>query len=351
MDVLDVILRRYGLPPRLDPRPDDASGFLVPFHIEGREICRSVKKTHECRFTFVEGVQMQAVAIQDEMDVIAIHAGMFWLLCRLAATAAQSGVFPAFEGPVKARWMPTAERLVQMPRTLLDEGVPFDWKSETASWITHPERQMLFLVILSILFRFVTYHEAGHLWYDHGRRRSGGEHASIFIDRTEPSEVSSPGAIASQAREIIADSFALERTIKVLERELRLKAELEMTKILRAKLLADEKAITGFVLTMVFLYFRVSDRSNWHAVSMDTLSHPPAPFRAKAVAAALLEHRHLSISKEAAESAVRSAAAGSEAILSVMLGIYPNLRWLDDVSTSEFDKHFNKIYDEIPQWC
>ncbi|MCH4550638.1 hypothetical protein MK632_33580 [Rhizobium changzhiense] len=294
---------------------------------------------------------MQAVAIQDEMDIIAMHAGMFWLLCRLAANAAESGVFPSFEGPLEARWNPAVERSVETPRTLLGEGVPFDWKSETTSWIAYPERQILFLAILSVLFRFVTYHEAGHLWYDHGRRRGGRDRASIFVDKTEPREAGSVGAIASQAREIIADSFALERTIKVIDRELTLKAEFEMTKILRAKLLPDQKAIAGFVLTMVFIYFRVSDRSNWHSASLHALSHPPAPFRAKAIAAALFEHRHLSISEDAAGSAIRSATAGSEAILSVMLGIYPNLHWLENVSTTEFDDHFKKIYDEIPQWC
>jgi hypothetical protein len=161
MTTLEDILSKCGVPRPLKPRPDDASGFIVPFHIEGMQICAAIKKTYECRFTFVEGLEMQAVAIQDEMDVVAMYAGMFWLLCRLASTAAGSGVFPVLKGSIESQWRPDIDKSMKAPRTLLEEGKPFDWLVESASWNADSERQMLFLTILSVLFRFVTYHEAG----------------------------------------------------------------------------------------------------------------------------------------------------------------------------------------------
>lgn len=343
------ILARCGLSRPLEVRPDDPAGFLFPFHEEGVAICAGITRSRECRFTFVESTKMQAIALQDEIDVVAIYAGMFWLLCRLASKAAASGVFPAMVGGNEPHWKPDIDRSLQLPRDLLEEGKPFDWQAESLTWIEYPERQMLFIMILNVLFRFVAYHELGHIWNDHSLRRMG-KAANFCVDAVGGDRPDTKGSIASQAREIIADSFAFKRTIEVLHRELDLKAELEMTKIVRKKLLPDRDAIAEFVLTIIFLYFRVSDLSGWHSHARDTLTHPPAPFRAKALAAALLEHRHLDISEASAGLAVQKAVLGSNALISVMLGVYPNLKWLDSVSGPDDDLHFRKIYDEIPRW-
>lgn len=292
---------------------------------------------------------MQAVALQDEIDIVGVYAGMFWMLCRLASSAAASGVFPAMAGGKEPEWKPDVNRSIHLPRDLLDEGKAFDWKAESATWIEYPERQMLFLMILNVLFRFVVNHEIGHIWNDHGLRRPG-KAASPCVDSVGANQTTVHDPIASQAREIIADSFAFKRTIEVLDRELDLKAELEMTRIVREKLLPNQDEVASFVLIIVFLYFRVSDLSNWYGQDRDTLSHPPAPFRAHALAAALLEHRHLGISEKSAGLAIRKASLGSAALMTVILGIYPDLYWLKNVSGTQDRVHFQRIFDEIPNW-
>jgi hypothetical protein len=349
MATISEILRARGLPPPLEIRADDPTGFLFPFHKEGTEICAALQRSRECRFTFIESTKMQAIALQDEIDIVGVYAGMFWMLCRLASSAAAGGVFPAMTGGKEPEWQPEVDRSLQLPRDLLNEGKQFDWRAESATWIEYPERQMLFLTILNVLFRFVAFHEVGHIWNDHGLRRAG-RGPSLCVDTVGGEKTTVENSIASQAREIIADSFAFKRTIEVLDRELKLKAELEMTKILREKLLPNRDEIASFVLIIVFLYFRVSDRSIWYGQDRDTLSHPPAPFRAHALAGALLEHKHLGISEESAVRAIKVASLGSAAMMTVMLGIYPDLHWLEEVSGAGDKDHFQRIYDEIPNW-
>ncbi|MFC0810461.1 hypothetical protein ACFHWW_34355, partial [Ensifer sp. P24N7] len=134
-------------------------------------------------------------------DIVAMYAGMFWLLCRLASSAAASGVVPAMVGGNDPQWKPDKDRSLQLPRDLLEEGKPFDWQAESLTWIEYPERQMLFITILSILFRFVAYHELGHIWNDHGLRRMG-KAGNLCVDAIGGDQRKTEGSSASQAREI-----------------------------------------------------------------------------------------------------------------------------------------------------
>jgi len=344
---INRILYRNNVSTAMTVRTDDPTGWLVPFCSEARAFCEQ----SEAHFAFVESVEMQAVAIQDEgVDVVAMYAGMFWVICRLAAAVANSGVFPTMAGEKEPAWKPDPVKTSQVPRKLLQEGTQFDWELESAGWKDHPERQILFYAALSILFRFVLFHEIGHLRNDHGRRRKARSLSPVQVDAVNSFARQCEEAIPSQAREIIADSFALKMTLEVLDREMSLKADLEMTRILRDKLMPDQEALVRFVLIVVYVFFRISGGSNWHEIPLDRLSHPPAPFRMKALMAALLEHRHLGISEEAAERSVREASAVGEAVMSVVLGIYPDPYWFQRISTPEYDAHFECLFQELPHW-
>lgn len=182
MITLDELLQKYGLPRAMTARVDDKSHWMVPFEIEATQICESFTAIPKVQFTFVEGTKMQAVAIQDEFDAVVMYAGMFWMLCRLAAAAVGSGVFPAMEGDAEPKWAPDLTRSLKSPRKLLEETKPFDWELESAGWNSEPERVMLFYTVLSILFRFVMFHEIGHLQNDHGRRRLTSSSPPMLID-------------------------------------------------------------------------------------------------------------------------------------------------------------------------
>lgn len=344
-DDLNRLLNKHGFSSVMTVNTDDSSGWLFPFGNEALAICKQAN----AHFAFIEDQKMQAVAIQDEgVDVVVMYAGMFWMLCRLAAVIAGSGVFTAMKGENEPVWKPDLEKSLQTPRKLLVEGTPFNWEQESGGWKNDPERQMLFYVALSILFRFVLFHEIGHLQNDHGRRRAKSS-LPMMIDAMSPFLWEPKKAIPSQACEIIADNFALKMTLQMLDHELSLKADLEMTKILRDKLMPDQEALTKFALEIIYLYFRLSDRSDWQQVPIDRLSHPPAPFRMKTLMAAMIEHRHLDISNEAMQLAKEVEVVG-DAVMSVILEVYPNPHWLQMVSTPEHDQHYERIFQELPNW-
>lgn len=344
---LDDILKKYRLPHSMHIEVQNESMFMFPLAEEARKIC----KQHGAEFTFVEGLEMQAGAIQDDIDIVVMYAGMFWMLCRLAAEITRGGAFINMNGQAEPTWNPDFKKSMQIPREILDEGNVFNWKIESADWNEHPERQMLFYAVLSILFRFVIFHEVGHLANDHVRRRHNDSAVpAILMDAPQQAcEVEDP--ISSQAREIIADRFSLFRVIATLDHELDLKAETEMAQTLRKKLMATKKELIGFVLTVIFLYFRLSDRKDWKSELLKELSHPPSPFRMKALLATILENfKKLGISEKEAEQLINEVNLVGEAVISVTLNTYPDLDWLRSISTPEHDEHYNCIYHEIPKW-
>jgi hypothetical protein len=116
---INRILSKREISSVMTIRPDDQSGFILPFHVEATEIC----KQFSALFVFVEKESMQAYAIQDEgINIVAINAGMFWMLCRIASKVANSGVFPAMAGKDQAQWNPDIDKSIKIPRMLLQEG-------------------------------------------------------------------------------------------------------------------------------------------------------------------------------------------------------------------------------------
>lgn len=345
MDI-DKLLRAYNLPPVMAVRPDDPSGWMVPLAIQAQEIC----ETAGAKFVFLESSEMQAVAIQDEIDVVGIYAGMFWMLCRLASVVAASGVFPAMEGDIEPSWTPDIERSLRTPRELLEERQPYDWALESIGWKEAGDRQILFYCVLSLSFRFVVLHEVGHIINDHGRRRARSGSAALLIDRPGPKLLATDEAIQSQARELIADGFAFKHTIETFDGEISNQSHLELAQIVRERLAPDAQSLISFVLSVIYLYFRLSDRADWQSVPVNQLSHPPAPFRMKALCALLHEKKLLGIDEAAAEKIISGTIASGDALTSVMLDIFPQPEWLKQITTPAHDRHFGEIYQQFPSW-
>jgi hypothetical protein len=293
---------------------------------------------------------MQAIAIQNDEDVVGVYAGMFWMLCRLAAVVAASGVFPAMKGDVEPDWRPEIGRSIQTPRHLLEEGVPFDWAMESIGWKEAPDRQILFYAVLTLSFRFVVFHELGHVVNDHCRRRTAANMGALLVDRPGPRLVAPELGVPSQAREIIADGFALMRTIESFDKELSNGGHLELAQVIRERLAPDDLSLIRFVLSVIFIYFRVSDRSDWQTLPIDQLTHPPAPFRMKALLALLYDNKPLGIDEETASGIIRDTMTGGDALMSVMFNIFPQRHWFEQISKPVHDRHFTRIYEECPKW-
>lgn len=343
---IEKILRKYGLPRPMIVRHDDPSGWMVPLAIEAQDICEAA----DARFVFLESREMQAVAVQDQEDVVGVYAGMFWMLCRLASLVAASGVFPTLKGIAEPTWTPDIKRSLRTPRDLLNEREPFDWQLESIGWKDAGERQILFYVVLSLCFRFVVFHEVGHIVNDHGRRRARAGSDLLLIDRPAPQLLHPEEAVQSQARELIADGFAFQNTIRAFDNELTNGIHLELPRIVRERLVPDTPGLIGFTLSVIFLYFRLSDRSDWHNIAIDRLSHPPAPFRMKALFALLLEAKPLGVNETMVAKIISETMSRGDAIVSVMFDIFPQPEWIKRISTPENDCHFDRIYHHFGNW-
>lgn len=344
--VIEAVLEKLELPRKMEVRPDDATGWMFPFAVEAEQICAAAGVD----FVFLESPVMQAVAVQDDCDIVGVNAGMFWMLCRLAALVARSGVFPAMKGEAQPSWEPEPARSLRTPRELLDETVPFDWQLESIGWKGDPDRQILFYAVLSVSFRFVVLHELGHLMNDHGRRKAKWNPQPLLVDRPGPRLVESQEALRSQAREIVADGYAFLKTVDLFHQSLECADTQEVARIIRERLAPDAAALIRFVLSILFLYFRILDRSDWMRLPIDRLTHPPAPFRMKAIFGLLIDNRPLGIDKDTAIAIILQAKEAGDALMSVMLDIYPEPHWLGQISTLENDRHYERIYTECFNW-
>lgn len=343
---MEEILAKYRQPRILVVRPDDQSGWMLPFEMQAKQLCGIVGAD----FVFLESPAMQAVAIQDERSVVGVYAGMFWMLCRLASVVARSGVFPAMKGDVEPEWNPEIRRSLKTPRELLEETVPFDWTMESIGWNQAGERQILFYAVLALSYRFVVLHEAGHIVNDHQPRRRIHGADALLVDRPGPRMLDPEEAVRSQAREIIADGFAFLHTIETFNNELTNGSHLEMAQIIRERLTPDTPTLIRFTLTVIFLYFRLSDRLDWQSLPFQRFSHPPAPFRMKALFALLYEAKPLGIDEGGAASIIREAMASGDALMSVALNVFPQPDWIKQISTPAHDLHFERIYEQCPNW-
>jgi hypothetical protein len=209
---------------------------------------------------------------------------------------------------------------------------------------------MLFFLVLTVLFRFVVFHELGHIRNDHVRRRMNTDAAPTMADRLGPELIDPSEAIPSQAREIIADGSALLMTIESLDHELNLKHDLEMTQVFRDRLIPDKAALVGLVLTILHLYFRMADRSDWEHLPLDRLTHPPAPFRMKALFSLLIEKPPLGLSEGDTIEAIKRTFLIGDAVMSVILDVFPKPNWMKTIETPAHDRHLGLLFEEFPRW-
>lgn len=344
---IEELLSKYRQPRLMVVRPDDQSGWMRPFEMQAQHLCGIIGTD----FVFLESPVMQAVAIQDERSVVGVYAGMFWMLCRLASVVAGSGVFPAMKGDVEPEWKPEIRRSLKTPRELLEETVPFDWTMESIGWKQAGERQILFYAVLALSFRFVVLHEAGHIVNDHQLRRKVHGTDALLVDRPSPRLLNPEEGVRSQAREIIADGFAFLHTIDTFNNEQTNGGHLEMAQIIRERLTPDAPALIRFALSIIFLYFRLSDRSDWQSLPIERLSHPPAPFRMKALFALLHEAKPLGIDEATANTIILETMASGDALMSVVLNTFPQPYWIKQISTPAHDRHFERIYEHCPNWA
>lgn len=290
--------------------------------------------------------RVQACAIHDD-QLIVLTAGMFDMLCKLASSIVSAEIYPEIGSENSPTWKPDTSNCNRPVRKLLDQN-PFNWKLKPA-WSNDLDRMELFFQILSSMTRFVVLHEAGHLWHKHGTRNK--YHNRLEIDTIGANILkNSQEALESQARELVADQFAFRQLLRALNNEVKHPTESEHRRNLRSALLSSEINQITFTLLTAYFYFYSVDTSNWNISEAHLYTHPPAPFRLKAILCDLLEFGALGLNPYECENIIYQANLTAEAIISITFKNFPDIDWLKSMSDDRLQNHFNNLCAEIPNW-
>ena len=300
------------------------------------------------KFTFNQWLVPQACAIFKHR-VVVVSAQMFNMLCLLAERVVAMRAYPHVGSVPEGNWAPDSQNSFRFIRQDLSSRT-FSWtKARVSDWWRNPSRQALFSYVLLLLARFVVLHELGHIWHEHGARTKDGR--SFEIDEMDGStgQFTQEQALSSQARELIADGFALSRLWKIQERELVLKADTEFVNALAPRLLDTRKRRHDFLLQMIHLYFTVMDRPGWDLSNLSTLSHPPAPMRLFALHMRAANGGFLKMSKRSAVQRAAQFVVAADALPCFLFNRDPSL-WQVRGDVSAFSRRYAEIYPELQIW-
>lgn len=340
-----AILRRHGLGMLLIPQ--DVARTNPWFMVFEPQLSALVDHVGEglMRFCFSADPRVQAYAIYDDQAII-LSAGMFDLLCKLTASMVSSGLYPAVGTPSVAAWNPDINNNLLSVRGLLAGGI-FNW-NDAPSWSCDPDRMELFFQLLRTMLRFVVLHEIGHLWHRHGERHQAGHR--LEVDSGAPKLLSPKQAMESQARELIADQFALRLLLRGQHGEIQENLADKSANNLRHTILASPSAEIAFSLLAIYCYFYAVDRQDWSATDVHLYSHPPAPFRLKALIADLLEFGALGIPPQECEDVISDAYLAANASIAMTFCRFPDLNWMTSMSDQNLSEHFANLHKQIPNW-
>ncbi|MBH3459002.1 hypothetical protein [Pseudomonas putida] len=345
---IDDILKQYDLDQRLDTfNVIETNPWYWPLEQSLSRICQHFSRT-PARFTFIKNREVQAHALYQH-NLVVMTTGMFDALCHVAAKVVSSGAFVDFEGGVSPKWSPAPD--FYMPSIASDlSRKKFNWTLESIDRIESGERQALFFYLLQTLVNFVALHELGHIHHNHGARFLNQDFSHMDVDLAKPVLLTPQEGVEAQAREVVADHFAFLRMQNILEHDLKAKEDTELMMLFAKKVLQGEKEKTRFLLTIVYLYFHMMDRHDWHAVDAFRLTHPPAPFRLKFLFGSTLERGVSGFQEEDIAEMLGEQHYACNALVSLVYNHPPTLDMFQRVGEPHFNDLHEAIYLEIPKW-
>lgn len=344
---IEEAFRIHKLGIKLDPSDVLNNKWFAIFETDAVEICQRVLG-ESVSFAFSASLSIQAYALYEARAVV-VTAGMFDRLCRLAANVVGKGIYVGVGDQPAPSWQPCTAQSMSAAGTLLSTDT-FIWNTTYFPWSKDPERALLFFYVLNTLFRFVLFHELGHIYYRHGKRFSSNFVEKLECDVNGPPLIPVELAIPSQAREIAADNFAFRALVKIQKADLEQGKTTAVAKLLMSKLITNDHGLVTFITTSLYLYFYSMDRKNWMGDDPFLFTHPPAPFRLKTLLASLIDNEILGIPSSEATILASKAYFGAQAIVAVAYDQYPNPQWLDFLEADRYRKLYETIYAELPNW-
>lgn len=303
------------------------------------------------RFAFCDAPLRVSAGVFYADKLIVCTARMFQFLCSLSDRVTTYGDFGLAAHPPLAslpRDAPAEKRSLR--EILLDHS--FD--TVAPLWKQDNFRGVLFLELLSTLFRFVIFHELGHAHLNHGARGNGstiGETDGVdeLWDAVEPVDslneapTKTPSDILDRhARELAADVFAFDKAVQYAELSARLRPRSACQ--VAATLLATPVARKRFILLATNLYFQSIEPRTSGALPLTPAgsTHPPAPFRLSTLAAMTVPGRKRKTLTPVIERGVT--------LISQAFGRAPERDFFERINSPEFHDHYTAVRERIPQW-
>ncbi|MBK5124396.1 hypothetical protein IQ288_31680 [Burkholderia sp. R-69980] len=328
----------------LDPKTIQHNLFFALFEYDGKQMCRAITNG-KVEFFIADCWERNAVAIESLSSVV-VFKGMLEAIFSIAAKIVDKGIFPSIGDVITSQPRFDPRKSLLTKRELLISLPPFDLEINKPTWFESPERQTLFMFIANTLFRFVTMHELGHLYHQHGKRSSlHGHYEFDELGAEEPD-----GSISAQAREIIADSFAFQHLAEFQLRHLLSERNTPVGSLLASHFMKSEDELLQFISQIIFIYFYMMESPNWAHREPAKWTHPPAQFRLQTIFASLLEHGLVSVHKEMMPKVLENALFLGPSITSLMFDIFPEYNWMRVLDQPKYRAHYEDILTEIPIW-
>lgn len=288
-------------------------------------------------FTFItDDDSIQAYAIY-HYKLIAMTTGCFNFICTLCDEVVGRGLFGKDSLLPAGGWKEDHTMAEQKIRKIL-KGVSF--APEKAVWKGDKEREAVFLYLVLSLFRFILLHEMGHFAHDHGQRNRMVQLDMDAVGHQRP--LTPQEALDSQARELIADKFALDALERMLLADAEQLVAFNDIGPFIQRYLSNPFQQKVFALSIAYMFFIALDGFVYiEPERMAVMTHPISPFRVTTL---------VSIARTGAVSDEEAARLNEflptvDQVMAYVLGRRPNPDWFLQLDHPFYKAQYGRLYN------
>lgn len=325
LNEINKILSKNELGFIYDFENDRDNGLVLPFFCKFMD---SVKQL-DLNFCITTNLNFQCGIIYDE-KLIFMSYGTFDRLCKLSELIFRSGMIT---GKIKKLNFYDLH-LVTNPFI----GFNNEKREESES------ESYLFMFILECLMLFIVSHEVGHFINKHGDRAISQSFDTIFDDVLGHRKIDGAALISSHARELVADSFAL----NVVKKHVQSAFDQQASYLDNLLNFYDcKEGGIVFSLLLILCYFKLSDGLSPHEHFQST--HPSTAARVRYILSCHVESLDNEDEEQEFGFFYNLMITQLKSIFSTM-GDDFELSWIKDTSTPEMTMWFNDVYAEHEKW-
>jgi hypothetical protein len=318
-------------------QPDPLFAHLLAV---GEEICAEFIPG-ESSFHIVDGIRIQA-SVNHEHQAVLVYKGMLDFLFRIASMLV---------GADRRKKLPEDQFYEPWSGTVRSwlSGGEFNWEDERFWWLLDEDYRLGFDATIEGVFRFLVFHEVGHLHNMHRARRELGQpgkdvHPSMHYAIDDSQEHGSTDRLAAHAREIVADTYAFHFLFEFNKQRMLLLEELQVAgneAICTVAYAISIWHVASFFWSLCFIL--PSDESQRDC-------YPSHLFRLQAIEATSLEHGVGGMDSQSAHQALHHAMLTYVTMLNPLSANNEFVHWRLRTNDPAHVHHYELICAEVPHW-